>query len=504
MTASRYALFVRSTIVSLCLFAVSCTSAAPDLVLAGGRVFTADEKRPWAEAMAIRGERIVSVGSDAEVRKLAGSSTRVIELNGRVVVPGINDAHLHVPWGEPDNVEIAGDATVEQVFDAVREAARVQPAGTPLRGDIPPILLDDARLTRDALDAITTTHPVMLGNLAGHAVLHNSAGLALRGVTSNDGWLYEHDLWRSDRAMNAREPDAKFLAAMNDFASEAVRYGITSVQSMPGIERDRARRLAAQVDVPLRWRWMDLRMGEVDPSPRGPVKYILDGTPIERGAAMRADYADRPGHRGALDYSEADIQRIVSIAATTRQPTLLHIAGDLGVEKVFAAMRATPADWPALRLRIEHGDFIGGFADDAKALGIVLVQNPSHFMLPEVMQRRFGNVADYQVLRSFIERGVPVAIGSDGPVNPWLNVLFATLHPRNPSEAVTREQAVIAYTRGSAFAEFAEKEKGTLAPGMLADLAVLSQDVFSVPPPELPKTESVLTIIGGRIVWERR
>jgi predicted amidohydrolase YtcJ len=522
ITTARYAHSMRIIVLVLSLFAVSCATSAPDLVLAGGRVFTADTSRPWADAVAIRGDRIVSVGPDAEVRKLAGPATRIIELHGNVVVPGINDAHLHMPWGlQPDNIEIAEGATVEQVLESVAAAARVQPEGTVLRGDVPPIHLDDPRLSRAALDALTTRHPVLLSNLAGHAVLHNSAALRWRGVADDvrdtqaawygrdaegrlNGWVYEHALWASDRRMNASLPDEPNAARMRRFAAEAVRYGITSVQSMPGIERDRAMRLTKQVDVPLRWRWMDLQVNGVVDAPSHPVKYILDGTPMEHGAAMRSDYADAPGHRGRLDYTDAELARIIAAAAKTRQPTLLHISGDLGIEKVFALMRATNADWPALRLRIEHGDFIGGFADEAKALGVVLVQNPSHFMVPEVMQRRFGAVPNYQVFRSFIERGIPVAIGSDGPVNPWLNVLFATMHPRNPAEAVTREQAVIAYTRGSAYAEFMEKEKGSIAPGMLADLAVLSQDVFTVAPGELPKTESVLTLIGGKVAWERK
>lgn len=142
--------------------------------------------------------------------------------------------------------------------------------------------------------------------------------------------------------------------------------------------------------------------------------------------------------------------------------------------------------------------------DDARALGVVAVVNPSHFMFAEVNKTRVGEerAAHYQPFRSLLEAGIPVAIGSDGPNNPFLNIMFATMHPTNPKEAVTREQAVIAYTRGSAFAESKEREKGMLKQGMLADLAVLSQDIFSVPPPELPRTESELTIIGGKIVYE--
>jgi hypothetical protein len=139
-------------------------------------------------------------------------------------------------------------------------------------------------------------------------------------------------------------------------------------------------------------------------------------------------------------------------------------------------------------------------------MGVTIVQNPSHFMIAPQLQARLGaeRVARMDVVKSAIAAGVPFAIGSDGPLNPFLNIMFATINAANPSQALTVEQAVAAYTRGSAFAEHAEREKGTIAPGMLADVALLSQDIFKVPPPELPRTTSVLTIVNGRIVHEVR
>jgi predicted amidohydrolase YtcJ len=113
-----------------------------------------------------------------------------------------------------------------------------------------------------------------------------------------------------------------------------------------------------------------------------------------------------------------------------------------------------------------------------------------------------GEFVRLQLLKSLLEAGIPLALGSDGPMNPYLNIMLASMHPNRPSQAITREQAVSAYTSGSAYAEFAEKDKGTLEPGKLADLAVLSQDIFKVPPPELPKTKSVLTLVGGKIVYQ--
>jgi predicted amidohydrolase YtcJ len=125
-------------------------------------------------------------------------------------------------------------------------------------------------------------------------------------------------------------------------------------------------------------------------------------------------------------------------------------------------------------------------------------------MFAEVNHARIGSerAKTYQPFKSFIEAGIPVAIGSDGPNNPFLNIMFATMHPTNGAEAVSREQAVMAYTTGSAYAEFKEKEKGMIRKGMLADIAVLSQDIFTVPPQQLPATGSVLTIIGGKVVFD--
>jgi predicted amidohydrolase YtcJ len=125
---------------------------------------------------------------------------------------------------------------------------------------------------------------------------------------------------------------------------------------------------------------------------------------------------------------------------------------------------------------------------------------PSHFAFKDIFVAPYGERIDYVPVRSLIEAGIPFALGSDGPLNPYRNIMFAVMHPARPSEAITVEQAVEAYTRGSAYAEFQEEEKGTLAPGKLADLAVLSRDIFTVPVGNLPGTASVLTMVGGEIV----
>lgn len=170
------------------------TSPSPDLILAGGRVFTSDRARPWVQAVAITGASIAAVGSDSDLRALASTRTRVIELRGRVVIPGINDAHLHQPWSvNTSNLEIPDTSTVDDVFARVGDATKRLTPGTLISASIPIGLIGDARLNRDALDAIAPHHPVMLGSMTGHAVLHNTAALRMRGIADDEkdvhgGW----------------------------------------------------------------------------------------------------------------------------------------------------------------------------------------------------------------------------------------------------------------------------------------------------------------------------
>ena len=190
-----------------------------------------------------------------------------------------------------------------------------------------------------------------------------------------------------------------------------------------------------------------------------------------------------------------------------------------GLKRSFSVLDGVlekPADLGG-RCTLQEAALLGGFAISSNATALAHSMSypftsrfgmphglACSFTLPEVMFARFGyeNMAGFQPMKSLLAAGVPLALGSDGPPSPFLNILFAVTHPTSRREALTREQAVSAYTRGSAFAEFAETAKGTLAPGMLADLAVLSQDIFTVEEGRLPETSSALTIIGGRVVYD--
>lgn len=522
---------MRRIIVLLVLsLSTACATVPPeraDLILTNGRVFTGAASQPWAEAVAIRGERIAAVGTSADITALAGPETRVVDLAGRLVIPGINDAHVHAPWlaeaTVPARVPREG-VTKEVLLDAIRAAAAGDSGSAPIAATLP-LHLVDAGLTRDDLDAISSTRPIRLSVFGGHSAILNTAALRAWGIAEEakgpaggsygrsadgrlNGWLYEYAYWAPQRQHAERAGDDEVRAALREFEQEALRHGITSVQTYPLISAARTEAVLAALPPTLRWRVIEFRFPPYTSRAgnRAPVKYILDGTPIERSAAMRTPYSDAPSASGQLNYSVQEIEGMVRDAANGGGQLNVHAVGDRAIATVLDAMDRTRADWPSLRVRIEHGDgTTPDLAERMRRHGVIVVQNPSHFTIAETMVARYGDRArTSQPARSLIAAGNRFALGSDGPLNPFLNMFFAAIHPTNPSESLTVEQSLRAYTEGAAFAEFREKEKGRIAPGLLADLAVLSQDIFAVAPPELPKTASVMTIVGGKVVWEQQ
>lgn len=521
------------------LLCLACAGEPADLVLVNGRVFTATVVQPWAEAVAIAGDRIAAVGTSAEIRSRAGGSTELIDLEGMLVVPGFNDAHAH-PADHLDAVRLEGppaaqhDPSFAEVLQRLRAA--VARGGGPewITGEIGAAVLGDPAATRFALDANAPARPVMLVSWTGHGTLFNTAALRRLGVRGDEpdppggffgripgsqtlsGVAHEYAEYELRRRAFVDRPGAQ-LAAIARFARQAAGFGITSVQAMmTGMPAALAAKTLADADLPVRLRLIDFPLGDMaawapidappSPSDRMTIsgtKWILDGTPIERLMLLRAPYDDAPT-RGRANFSEAALRQFLARAHAAGEQPILHAAGNAAIDMYFDALDATGGDaWRPLRPRVEHGDLMQPDQfEPARRLGVVVVQNPSHFMLPELMQARLGaeRVSRSAAVRSLIAAGVPLAIGSDGPLSPFLNLMFAVTHAVNPREALTVEQAVVAYTRGSARAEFQEREKGAIAPGMLADLAVLSQDIFSVPADTLPETTSVLTILGGRIV----
>lgn len=530
-----------SLLAAVALLTSACTGApAPDLVILNARVFTNDSARPWAEAVAIKGQRVIGVGDSTTIRASAGPATRVIDVGGRVLVPGFNDAHVHIGIG-PDagRLTLPEDPTLDQIAEALAREVTALGAPALVRGTIGITAWEDPRLDRAWLDARAAGHAVWLQVWTGHGEVVNSAALALIGVDDAirdprggrygrdaagrlNGRLIEYAGFGAGRRLAERTSIDAGVAIYRAFGMEVARLGITSVQlfatATPAATT--ARQILA-ADPPQRFRIFRFPTAEgaaaedeapvlpPQPGPRIDVrgaKWILDGTPVERLAAQSAPYADRPGESGALNLDAATLETAVKEAYGTESQLAIHAVGDAAIEAYLSTLEriGTAEVWRRKRPRLEHGDGLtAAQVSRAAALGVVVIQNPAHLLIGEVMAARLGpRAAAVQPLASLLAAGVPLALGSDGPLSPALNIAWATTHPSRPGEALTREQAVAAYTRGAAFAEGAERDKGWLGPGTLADLAVLSDDVFTVPADRLGGITSVLTVVGGAIVYD--
>lgn len=521
---------------------LACAAApGPDTILVNGKVFTANAQAPWAQAVAIAGDRITAVADTTTVEALARGNTRRVDLGGRTVVPGFNDAHTHITIAPPSaQLALPFDPTLEQIAETLKAQVKTTPADGWIRGDFGQTAWENVAFTREWLDVVAPNHPVFLRAFTGHGAVLNSRALALinfddrtSGVEGGvierdpaghiDGRLEEYAIAYASQRLDGLAGADEAVRRYRQYAAEARSFGITSTQLLGDALRaaDAAKALVA-ADAPMRWRYFRFPIGAggetIDsrpplppqPSPmvdmRG-MKWILDGTPIERLAFMRAPYTDEPSLRGRLNLSPARIDQFVGWAYGSEDPLAVHAFGDGAIEALIRAVEGAgrPEVWKQKRPRIEHGDMLApDLIPRVKAMGMLVVQNPTHFTFPEIFLHRYGEerLAWMQPSKSLLDAGIPIAIGSDGPMSPFVNILAATTNPTNPQEALTREQAVAAYTAGSAFAEFKEREKGQIAVGMLADLAVLSADVFSVPITEMEQIRSVLTMLGGRVVHE--
>jgi predicted amidohydrolase YtcJ len=504
------------------------SAQAPTVVLLNGRVFTGDSARPWVEALAIRGDRISAIGTSAEMTRLAAASTQRFDLGGRVAIAGINDAHDHLPdipkgVGFRTSDSPTPDPSLAQVLDSLRSLAARTPPGTWLSTQIGMAIIGNSAARRGALDRVTPNHPVALFSWWGHPAVLNSAALSALHIADDTkdalgGW-YERDASGRltgradeyakmiiDRTLRSTMPHDVLVQALRDYAMSAARQGVTSVQDMAtSLDPGLTARVFRDAQLPIRTRIIRMPMpnargrNEVEwdtvaatITPNTVVagrKWILDGTPIEGNALRRTPYPGTSGSRGRSNFPTDTIRAILAEALRPNAPQLhLHIVGDSETVLVLNLMSSLAADsvWRHKRVRFEHGNgLIGEQLARARRMGIVIAQ-------PR---------AETAPLRTWVEAGIPVAYGSDGLRNPYVHMMNAVAKPGGDStQRISREDWVQIMTRGSAWAEGAERDKGMLVPGMLADVAVLSQNIFTVPAQVLPGTASVLTTVGGHVI----
>ncbi|HVG24535.1 MAG TPA: amidohydrolase family protein [Thermoanaerobaculia bacterium] len=502
---------MRTPLAAVLCFVSLGVSAAPSLIIVNGKIFDV----PAAQAIAIEGNKITAVGTNEQVRALADASTRVIDAAARLVIPGINDAHTHPGTVTPSFVATSDiEATAANVSAAIAAAADESAEDIWIRAEVGPAVVNDSTITRETLDRIAPKRKVMITSFTGHGAVLSTAALADLGIALDspdplggtfgrgadgklNGRVSEYAQYAIDRRFASLASAAELADGINSFAQEAIGFGITSVQAMPMVDEDAFAKAVQRANTPLRIRQITFpTLAGQKPVFRsgGGLKWILDGTPIEHGAALRtAKYQD--GTQGRENFR--DFLPLVKLAADNNQQLLVHAAGDKAVATALGAMKRVGN---LKRPRIEHGDGLqSDLFEAARQVGAVVVLNPTHFPF----RGFYPANQPYMLAASIKNAKIPIALGSDGPLNPYLNIMFAASRPDAPAEALTREEALRAYTSGSAFAESMETQKGKIAPGMLADLAILSQDILTVDAGALPDTRADVTIINGKVVLER-
>ncbi len=514
-----------------------------DLLLTGGRVLTMDPARPRAEAVLVRGERIAAVGSAAELAPLAFPGARRLDLAGRCLIPGFNDNHLHaLSMGEYfSRVRVHGLGPRE-ILEVLRERFAGARAGEILWAygwDYPQCPSPH----RSLLDEAFPDNPVVLYQFSGHAAWLNSAMLARLGIRRGtpdpvggeiargpdgeptgilrDAAIYPLHLKRMRRHVFDRELRARLLDACLGLLAEA---GITSVQDNTWVpttvwllnEYRRSGRLTCRFTC---WaygndRWMRPLMGlaRYDRSwvRRGPWKYLMDGTFSTHTAWMLEPYAGEPENFGTPNGTPADLLAIVRAAARARRQVAFHAIGDRMIRGILDAVQEVRARRPAvqrLRLRLEHAQIFDP-ADFRRLaeLGVLVAAQPTALGSPEKDAAILGRerAARAYPFASLLAAGAHLSFGSDFPgeieYRP-LEAIHRAVNRPGP-ERISAEQALACYTRESAYAEFMEEEKGTLAPGRLADLTVLSEDPTEVAPERIRDLRVQMTIVGGKTVFE--
>jgi hypothetical protein len=512
---------------------------------------------PWA--LAVRGDRVMAVGSEAGIRKLKGKHTQVIDLHGRFVLPGFNDAHAHLASGgfTKLRVNLEGSKSLEEMKSRIAERAKSAGEGEWLTGrGWDHTLWPSAKLpTRQDLDAVTGAHPAVFVRVDGHIAVANSAALKAGGITRETpdppGGKIDRDeqgdatgILRetSKDAMLAKVPPptpAQRRRAAELALADAAQWGVTSAQDnsewedflvYEQLEREGKLTLRITEWLPFGESLEELKQRR-DSHPHddlmlhtGMLKGYMDGSLGSRTAAMLAPYSDDPKNTGLPQFEQEKLNQMTRERADAGFQIGFHAIGDRGVQMASDAyakvLPPLPQPWMPndRRFRIEHAQVVT--AEQFKKfqdLGVIASMQPNHLLtdINWAMDRIGSERAQHSYSwKEFLNAGVRLAFGTDYPVEPItpFRGLYAAVTRKNeagtakyfPEQKLTIDEAIAAYTTGSAYAEFAEKDKGTLVPGMLADFVVLDRDITEVPPAEILKTRVLRTVVGGKTVYEAK
>lgn len=538
----------------------SLRAQTADLIFRNGNIYTLNEKQPQAEAIAVQGGRIIFVGENQQAEKFKGNKTRVIELRGHTVVPGLTDSHVHIfGIGERElNLNLEGTNSLADLISKVKDRVARTPRGKWItgRGWIETFWKPSQFPLRKDLDLIAPDHPVFLTRADGHAAVANSAALNIAHINKGTPDPFGGEILKDKET---GEPTGMLL----DNAQDLVRKSIP--QPTEG-EREQALLRGVEREIGLGWCeiqnagsepeddtliWSNIKSGKIKirvynavyldaaklvlaEAPwinafdhrftRRTIKIVFDGALGSRGAALLQPYSDAPDTSGYLTEKPETLRPILEAALRQGIQVETHAIGDRANRTILdlyeAAFKAVPLDQRKIkdpRWRVEHAQILDPHDLPRFAkLGIIASMQPSHaisdlFFAP----KRLGmdRLAGAYAWKSLLDSGVIICGGSDAPVErgePMIEFYAAVARKSvkgesgngwNPEQAVSREQALKMFTLWPAYAAFEEKDKGSLEPGKLGDFTVLSQDIMKIPEPEILKTRGEMTVIGGEIVY---
>ena len=556
---------VLSILLSILLFNFAPTGnkfEPADLIFVNGNVYTANEKQPHAQAIAVKADRIVFVGSNSEVDKFKGTQTRIIDLHGATALPGMTDAHHHlegVGFREM-TLNLEGVTNLQDFLAKVKAKVDQAKPGEWVtgRGWIETFWQPPVFPTRWDLDKVSPNNPVILQRADGHGTVVNSAALKIAGITRDTPAPFGGEISKD----KSGEPNGMLL----DAARGLVAHHIPATSPS---EAERAVVLGVQRDVSLGWTQVQnpggdyrdiaiyrklfedgkikLRIYKVLSAPgpeaqrllsEGPIigaygnrltvralKFYADGSLGSRSAALLQPYSDAPDTSGFLTVKEEDLLPVLEEALRKGIQCETHAIGDRGnrfiLDEYEKALKAVPPDQRKIadpRWRVEHSQIVNPLdIPRFKQLGIIPSMQASHAIGDlHFAPARLGikRLEGAYAWNSFVKSGVIVPGGSDAPVErgePMIEFYAAVARKDikgfsgpgwHPEEALPREQALKMLTIWPAYAAFEENLRGTIEVGKLADLTVLSADIMKIPEMDILKTHCLMTVIGGEVVYQ--
>ena len=528
-----------------------------DKVFLGGQVITVDREHRIQEAVATKGNRILAVGSNEDIKPLIGKDTTVIELGGNSVLPGFVDSHLHMTMYGTNQLGISCKAphiqSIEDILDALRQKARETPKGQWVRAwGFNELRIKEKRYpTRKELDEVSQEHPIIVIRTCAHISIVNSLALKLAGIDEHTPDPEGGKIGRDENGVpngvmieaahmhmfeTAKFSDDEMRKALTLASEDFVRAGITSVHDAGGYGPDNLRVMHQAVqsgDVKVRIYAMVCALNNseefVDKMIQsgvttglgderfkiGPAKVFTDGSSTGPTAATRQPYTNNPEDCGVLYYSQERLNAVLGRAHEKGFQITAHAQGDRAIEMVLNCIETALAKHPRRnhRHRIEHaGITMPDLLARMKGLGVVPIPNPAFcYEFGDSYLEYYGDRVQHMYpVRDFVDNGMMVAGASDSPVthcDPLLGIHAAVNRKSESGKEIGANQrisvleAIRLYTWNGAYASFEEKIKGSIETGKLADLVVLNEPILNVSTERIKDLQVTMTLIDGKVVY---